>query len=383
MTLTDTSWHDPTFPELRDGPPWLMAEMIAATPELARPILGAPAAADVAAAVVAAARARDPIVVVGCGTSLHGAMAVADLLEAALERASLRGSVEARDALEAALQPRAGGLAIGVSHDGATRATALALEAATLAGARTGLLTRRADEAVAKHAELVLETTLHDRSWCHTVAFSSAILAGAAIAERVAPQGLDGGAAEARLRELLERTGAAVDPAAAALLPGRLTIATGSGADRVTARELGLKLEEGAHRPTAHRDLEMLLHGHLVACGDDTPIVLVAVDDRGRPRRLERARHLLDAAVPLGAPVVGILDAQAAESLGGHPALRAVVPTGRATLPTPLDAILAGAVALQTLTLAAVHHAGTNPDLIRREQEPWRTAAAALDGGGW
>ena len=59
------------------------------------------------------------------------------------------------------------------------------------------------------------------------------------------------------------------------------------------------------------------------------------------------------------------------------------MPTGRPTLPAPLDAILAGAIALQTLTLGAVHLVGTNPDLIRREQAPWREAAAALDAGGW
>ena len=150
----------------------------------------------------------------------------------------------------------------------------------------------------------------------------------------------------------------------------------------MTSRELGLKIEEGAHRATAHRDLEILLHGHLVANGPQTPIVLIANDRSGRPRRLERARLLLDAAGELGAPVVGVLEADAEAALAGHAALAASVPPAPDAA-QPLDALLAGAIGLQRLTLALVHAAGTNPDLIRREQEPWRRAAAALDAGGW
>jgi hypothetical protein len=40
-------------------------------------------------------------------------------------------------------------------------------------------------------------------------------------------------------------------------------------------------------------------------------------------------------------------------------------------------ALLAGAMAAQLLTLELVLAAGTNPDLIRREEEPYRAAAAA------
>ena len=109
----------------------------------------------------------------------------------------------------------------------------------------------------------------------------------------------------------------------------------------------------------------------------------VANDRSGRPRRLERARLLLDAAASSARPSSAILEADAEAALAGHPALAAVVPTGPPTLPQPLDALLAGAIGLQRLTLALVHAAGTNPDLIRREQRPWRRAAAALDAGGW
>jgi fructoselysine-6-P-deglycase FrlB-like protein len=380
--MTTTDWHDDTYPELRDAPPWVMQEMIEAAPSLV-PILASDAIAEPAAAILAAARAGAPITVVGCGTSLHASWAIADLLADGLRRAGTPRVVEARDALEASLDPRTGGVALGVSHDGGTHATMLALQAARDAGARTALITHRAGGTTAGPAELVVPTPVGDRSWCHTIAYTSAILAGAALAEELAPRGLDADAVGARLAGLVEATAGPAEGAAAVLARGTSLVTTGSGSDRVTSRELGLKIEEGAHRPTAHRDLEILLHGHLVANGPQTPIVLIANDPSGRPRRLARARLLVDAAHELGAPVVGILDADAAAALSGQPALAAVVPTGAPTLPQPLDALLAGAIGLQRLTLALVHAVGTNPDLIRREQEPWRRAAAALDAGGW
>ena len=41
--------------------------------------------------------------------------------------------------------------------------------------------------------------------------------------------------------------------------------------------------------------------------------------------------------------------------------------------------LLAGAIALQLLTLELVLAAGTNPDLIRREEDAYKAAAAAAN----
>ena len=41
--------------------------------------------------------------------------------------------------------------------------------------------------------------------------------------------------------------------------------------------------------------------------------------------------------------------------------------------------LLAGAIALQLLTLELVHVKGTNPDLIRREQPAYKAAADAAN----
>ena len=69
----------------------------------------------------------------------------------------------------------------------------------------------------------------------------------------------------------------------------------GSGADRTSARELTLKIEEACHLPTAMRDLETLLHGHLPATGSTTGVVLILTDRRAQEARSHRARIALRA----------------------------------------------------------------------------------------
>ena len=55
-------------------------------------------------------------------------------------------------------------------------------------------------------------------------------------------------------------------------------IVIASGADRVAGRELTLKIEEAAWIPTAYRDLETFLHGHLPATDERTGLVLVLTE---------------------------------------------------------------------------------------------------------
>ena len=83
------------MPELRDGPPWAMEEMILAEPALVAPILASPEALEAAESI----REGGPVVVVGCGTSEHAAMAGAALLGA---RAARRVRGVARPAARAA-----------------------------------------------------------------------------------------------------------------------------------------------------------------------------------------------------------------------------------------------------------------------------------------
>jgi glutamine---fructose-6-phosphate transaminase (isomerizing) len=59
----------------------------------------------------------------------------------------------------------------------------------------------------------------------------------------------------------------------------------------------------------------------------------------------------------------------------GMPVLRLPVPAST----DPLARLLAGAGGLQALTLELVRARRVNPDLIRREEEPYRRAGAAGD----
>jgi glucosamine--fructose-6-phosphate aminotransferase (isomerizing) len=334
-------------PELRDAPPWIMEEMVAAQPALARELLDSPpaAVADVAAAIRDTSR---PVTVVGCGTSEHGAMAVAAQVDRALGGGWPPRAI-ARQSLDAAERPQRGGVCIGISHDGGTRATQLALEAAAAGGATTALVTA-VRSAPADH---VLTTPVHDDSWCHTVAYVSAILVGAALARELGIEGVDGAGAA----DLLEAPADTTIPDAARV------IVAGAGLDLITARELALKIAEGARIPTAAFQLETLLHGHLA--GEDAATAAVLVQTDAGAGRVARRAGLASAALrEIGMP---------ATEIGPPPSI---------ALDAALARLMWGAISLQRLTLSLAAARGVNPDLIGREEEPWRRAGDVAEGAG-
>ena len=139
-------WDYAPTPSRRPGPPYHMTDMIAAEPELARRLIarssGPGPAADLAAAVRRTIEAGDQVVVTGCGTSEHAALATVEILREAASTAGLSGArVTSDQAFEVSLRPPTRGLVIGISHEGATRATNAALSAATEAGADTAVVT--------------------------------------------------------------------------------------------------------------------------------------------------------------------------------------------------------------------------------------------------
>jgi glucosamine--fructose-6-phosphate aminotransferase (isomerizing) len=373
-------WHTDDYPELRSTAPWVTQEMVASQPGLVAPILAHPQATELAQVILDVDESGEPIVVTGCGTSEHGAMAIAELLDAALRQRGARGGrVEARQAFEAALDPRPGGLCIAVTESGGTRATLLAVEAARETGSATAAITANPDGDVISTVDVVMVTPQRDKSWCHTVAYSSAILAGAALAAEIAEVELDGSETAAWLTRAVA-PGEAERAIAHAMRDLTVLQIVGSGTDRVTARELALKIEEGARRPAVARDLETLLHGHFVACGPDTGLIVILTDDRGSNRRWRRAGQGMEAAARLAMPVAGIFSLGADRAILENltPAGRIVLSTGADALP-PLRALLGGAAALQRLTLAMAAQVGVNPDLIRREETPYREAAALVE----
>jgi len=384
--MTDSSWHTDAFPELRAGPPWVMAEMMHSQGAVAEQMLADPPAASgaVAQAINETVRSGLPVVVCGCGTSEHAAHGIAAILAEALPR-PMRPLVRARPALSAAFAPD-DGLCIGISHDGETRATVLALEAARQAGARTAAITNRPGASVARVAGEVILTPRHDDSWCHTVAYSSALTAGIAVAARVSPVRALPSAIRALYEQVLEAPGAAA--VAERLADRRVVLCAGLGPDQTTARELALKIAEGARMPTVSLELETVLHGQLAGHEPADALVLVTLaDHRHHPRLARRAAHVAAAAGAIGIPVAGLVSRSYDRLLA-----RELTPAGRITVQMPpsdaasptIAALSAGAAGLQALTLELAHARGTNPDLIRREQAPYREAARlAEEEQGW
>jgi glutamine---fructose-6-phosphate transaminase (isomerizing) len=317
------------MPELRGGPPWAMEEMILAEPGLVAEIFASPEALEAAEWI----RETETVVVTGCGTSEHAAMAGAALLGA-----------RSRDAFEASLDPQAEGVLIAVSHEAGTAATLAAMKATS---ARTILITARPE--VDTGADLVIGTPLVDTSWCHTVGYVSPLLIFTAIAGAT-----DAGTAQRVIEDTLAQR--ATFAVAAETLKGcERLIVTGSGLDEITARELALKIEEGLHVPVTPLGIEKVLHGHLPAADERTGIVVLRIDPSAGEQRDKRAQDVLKAVAELNMPAVTI------DGLPeGHP-------------------LLAGAIALQLLTLELCHALGTNPDRIRREEEAYKAAAAAAN----
>jgi glutamine---fructose-6-phosphate transaminase (isomerizing) len=380
-------WASTSQPSLRDGPPYHMTEMIAAEPAIARRIverLADPqgAAGRLAGAIGQAASTGATIVVTGCGTSEHGALAVVEILRDAIRSAGIAagaGTVVAAQAFELALDPPSGGLVIGVSHEGGTAATNRALAAAGVAGARTALLTASAGSPAGGLAEILVETVEVDQSWCHTVGYLSPIVAAASVGAH-----LTGSLLRADDVSALVAAGAADEGGAEAIASrfadARQLLVIASGADRPSARELVLKVEEASWLPSAMRDLETFLHGHLPAVDDGTAIVLILADRAEREARVERAREALAAAAVLNARTAAIIarDASPAFPADLTPAGRLLVDEA-AALPAPVAALLGTATPLQLLTERIARARGTNPDPIRRDDERYARAAAAAE----
>jgi fructoselysine-6-P-deglycase FrlB-like protein len=361
-----------------------MTDMIAAEPHLARRLLTrvlepGSTAHDLAALVREVATRGEPILVTGCGTSEHGSIGVADILRDALRAGGITdrlGSVLAAEAFEASLSPERAGLVIGVTHEGGTAATNAALAAARAAGTRTAVITAGAASPAGRTGEIVVATEEMDQSWCHTIGYVSPLLVGAAVGALVSEHPIDPDA----IGRLMEAGSSDTDAAAAiaARLAGATgIIVTGSGSDRPAARELVLKIEEAAWLPSAMRDLETLLHGHLPATDESTGLVLIVTDRERRSERVARARQALAAARVLGVRTGAILSEAASDGLSSEltPAGRLVVPDAP-DMPAPVAALLGSATALQLLTERIARARGTNPDPIRRDDARYAEAAA-------
>jgi glutamine---fructose-6-phosphate transaminase (isomerizing) len=252
----------------------------------------------------------------GCGTSFH---------------AALTGG-EGVQALDLVLDPgRDADVLVAISHEGGTRLTLEAVQAWT---GPTWLITGAPDSPIARAAdEVVVATPGIEQSWCHTVSYTCAVAAIAAL------EGED-------IAWLPDAVSAELERPAEASDHERYLVA-GAGRDWPTAQEAALKIREGAFLAAEAHQTEQLLHGHLAAV-DETVRCFVL---EGAGRAAERARDAVAALTELGCDVE-------------------LVPTRH-----PVVDI----VRFQLLTLALAERRGVNPDLIRTDDERWKRARAAYE----
>ena len=253
----------------------------------------------------------------GCGTSYHAALA----------------SGPAAQALEVVLgnAPEADVL-VAISHEGGTRLT---LEAVESFAGETWLITGAPEGALAKAVDhVVVATPEIEKSYCHTVSYTCGIAAGRALlGEDVA------GLADAVAAEL------EAAPLGASLHERFAVI--GAGRDLATVLEAVLKLREGARVAAEAHHTEQLLHGHLAAV--DASVRCFVLEGEGRAA--QRAHDVLRA--------LGELGCESTMVHTSHPVVD-IVP-------------------FQRLTLDLAEARGINPDLIRRDEEPWDRARKAYD----
>jgi fructoselysine-6-P-deglycase FrlB-like protein len=356
-----------------------MTEMIAAEPALAQRLLGRlgrhEALGRLADAIRAAAAAGQPVVTTGCGTSEHAAAGIALLLTEALRLPPGR-AVRSLQALEGLGATAADAVLVAVSHEGGTLATNEALTDARAAGARTALVTVSDRSPAAALADIVVTTEEMDRSWCHTVGYLSPLLVGVALAARIAGGRVDGRAVRALL-DVTEDSRSAASVAAGLSGIDRVVVA-GSGPDLVSARELALKISEGARLPAQALDLESVLHGYLAAATRWTGLVVIRTETATGPNLVgERTRRVLEAGVTIGMPTAAILGARVSDELAPElsSAGRLVIPPmGR--LKGAASALLGPVIPLQLLAERLARARGVDPDTLGREDEAQAAAHA-------
>ncbi len=308
-----------------------------------------------------------PVLFSGIGTSLH-ACRVAAWWTAALSGGTLRPSaVDAHDlALAAPLTPR--DQIVVVSHRGTKRfPNAVLARARELGAATIAIVGQGAPAVVADH---VVRTCPDERAGTHTVSYLTALAAlGRIVAGLIGPTAaaMEFSAALGTVPDAVARTLALPAPVEAARrLSGREPLLlAGAGLDTITAQEAALKLKEGTYTWAEGLGVEFALHGPPAALrasmGAVTITPAAGTDDGGRTQALRGLLHDLS--------VAALTCGDGANSADEDLPFAPVPPLLR-----PFVAI----VPLQRLTAEFARLAGTNPDAIHGDVEPWASAMGRI-----
>jgi glutamine---fructose-6-phosphate transaminase (isomerizing) len=253
------------------------------------------------------------VVFTGCGTSFHAAQT----------------GGEAYQALEAVLAPPEADLLVAVSHEGETKLT---LEAAQAFDGPVWLVTGTEKGPIADVAdEVIVATPAIEESYCHTVSYTCAVAALAAL------RGDD----VRWLRQAVD--GVLSDPFPAA--DWERVAVVGAGRDWPTAQEAVLKLREGAYIAAEAHETEQILHGHFAAIDEKVRVFVL----EGEGRAAERAADVVKALGEIGAETT-------------------LVPTTH-----PVVDI----VRFQLLAADVAEMRGVDPDKIRWDDPRWDAARKA------
>jgi glucosamine--fructose-6-phosphate aminotransferase (isomerizing) len=316
--LTDSS---PTTSRMRVA--------MAAQPQTLRDLLG-----DDGDVQDVAERLKDRrILVIGTGTSYHAAEQGAQLLRLAGIEA---GAAQSADAAVDGPIPQEGQVLLALTHTGAKRYTATAVERAREAGADvvqiSGVDVPGAD----------LVTVSKEQSSAYTISHLAALMRLAQLARAL-------GAPLDRLDDVPDAVEAALgtqrDPV---VVPQRLIEYTGGGINQWTAAEGALKIREAAYVASEGLAVEQFLHGPSVALRASDH--LVCLDGGGAWS--ERVQEIGDAAERSAVPVTRFVERDLGEPLS----------------------IFALTVAVQRVAVESAEALGTDPDSFGRDvpgREPW------------
>src|SRR5688500_8194170 len=263
---------------------------------------------------------------------------------------------------------------VAVSHRGAKRYTALALEQARQKSCPTVLITGEAGSGEGR-ADAVFRTVAQESSPAHTVSCTTAVAVLALLAGRVGDHRtgsatLPHGLLREELPEAL-RAALGTEEEVAAFArehAGRRRIwLLGGGPSAATTTETALKIKEASYLQAEGMPTETMLHGPFQCVEADDLFVLIAPSGAARERTLEVAELVEE----VGAPYVILGD----DTTEARPAAAGVLRVPE--VPEPFSAL----TCLVPLQLFAYHLAlarGTNPDSLMGDDP--RFARADVSG---
>ena len=279
--------------EQRNSHPYHMYDAILAQPEaFVRAIERNRDEVDGLAPLIASS---ERVFLAGIGTSHHASLVGEHLMRAYGDGPDVR-AFHSFDLALYGPELRQGDCLVAVSHRGAKRYTALALERAREKGCPTALITGDGGSGEGR-ADAMFPTVAQEKSPAHTVSFTSAVAVLALLAGRLGyhrtgsttlPQVL----LQDELPEALQAALGTEERVAALAREhvGRRRVwLVGGGPSAVTATETALKIRETSYLQAEGMPTETMLHGPFQCVEEDDLFVLIAPSGAARERTLEMA----------------------------------------------------------------------------------------------